>query len=115
MRHLRFPLIDGNLKSKKAVKAATDALQNDLMGLVLGISPVFDAVPGFPKSDTGQVSAFEDTLADLSESKPTRERSARPLRTSAQRASARCWRSTASGRRRATPWPSSCCAWFATT
>jgi hypothetical protein len=67
MRQLRFPLTDGNLKAKKAVKAAVDALRKDLIGLVQGISPVFAAVPGFPNSDSGQVSAFEDTLAELSE------------------------------------------------
>ena len=66
MRQLRFPLSDGNVENGKAVQAAVDALRTDLMGLVQGVSPVFEAVPGFPDSDSRQVSAFEDALAELS-------------------------------------------------
>jgi hypothetical protein len=67
MRQLRFPLTDGNFRKKEAVRQAADVLRKDLLGLVQGVSPVFDAVPGFPTPDAGQVSAFEDTLAELSE------------------------------------------------
>lgn len=66
MRQLRFPLTDGTLKNDNAVKAAVDALRTELMSLVQGVSPVFDAVPGFPDADSRQVSAFEDALAELS-------------------------------------------------
>lgn len=66
MRQLRFPLTDGTVTDDEAVMAAVDALRSDLVGLVHGVSPVFDAVPGFPDSDVRQVSAFEDALAELS-------------------------------------------------
>ena len=65
MRQLRFPLVDGTVTNEEAVRAAVDALRSDLMSLVHGVSPVFEAVPGFPDSDAGQVSAFEDALAEL--------------------------------------------------
>ena len=66
MRQLRFPLTDGTFEDDKAVRAAVDSLRSDLMSLVRGVSPVFDAVPEFPDSDSLQLSAFEDLLAELS-------------------------------------------------
>lgn len=67
MRQLRFPLTDGKVTRKKAIKAAADALRKDLKGLVDGVSPVFDAVPEFPTPDLARVKAFEDTVAELSQ------------------------------------------------
>ena len=66
MRQLRFPLTDGTFEDDTAVEAAVGSLRSDLMGLVGGMSPVFDAVPQFPDSDSLQLSAFEDLLAELS-------------------------------------------------
>jgi hypothetical protein len=67
MRQLRFPLPDGAVKRKKAVSAALDVLGRDLKALVDGVSPVFDAVPGFPTPDATKVTAFEDTVAELAQ------------------------------------------------
>ena len=66
MRQLRFPLTDGNVTEKKAINAAAKALRKDLKALVDGVSPVFDAVPGFPQSDAAGIRAFADTVAELS-------------------------------------------------
>lgn len=64
MRQLRFPLIDGDIEDDEAVKAGVEALRTGLMGLVRGVSPEFEAVPGFPGSGSSQGSAFEvDTRA----------------------------------------------------
>ena len=81
-----------------------------------GVSPVFDAVPGFPDSDSAAgVRVRGRFWRSCPRSRPTPGRSApRPSRT-VRRGFARCWRSTASGRRPARPWPSSCCDWFATS
>ena len=65
MRALRFPLADGNV-GKSAAKKALAALRKDLEALVKGVSPVFDAVPGFPQSDETRIAAFEDDIAELS-------------------------------------------------
>ncbi len=66
MRQLRFPLTDGNVTKKKTIDAAVTALRKDLKALVDGVSPVFDAVPGFPMSDPTRIQAFADTVAELS-------------------------------------------------
>jgi hypothetical protein len=66
MRQLRFPLPDGDV-GKEAAEAAREVLRKDLKGLVDGQSPVFDAVPGFPKPEVDRVTAFADTVAQLSE------------------------------------------------
>ena len=66
MRQLRFPLSDGNVTKKKTIKAAVDALRKDLKALVDGVSPVFDALPGFPTPDPGRIKAFADTVDELS-------------------------------------------------
>jgi tetratricopeptide (TPR) repeat protein len=65
MRQLRFPLADGDV-SEQAAEAAREVLRRDLKGLVDGSSPVFDAVPGFPKPAVERVNAFADTMAELS-------------------------------------------------
>jgi len=67
MRQLRFPLADGSVKKKKTVNAAQDVLRADLKALVDGVSPVFDAIPGFPRAAMNRVSAFAKTVAELSQ------------------------------------------------
>lgn len=66
MRQLRFPLADGDV-GDEAAEAARAVLRKDLRGLVDGSSPVFDAVPGFPKPELDRITAFADTVAALSE------------------------------------------------
>ena len=66
MRQLRFPLGDGDVGDETA-EAARAVLRRDLKGLVDGSSPVFDAVPGFPKPEVDRITAFEDTVAELSQ------------------------------------------------
>lgn len=65
MRQLRFPLPDGDVKKKTAIRAATGALRKDLAALVKGTSPVFDAMPGFPSCDEPRLTAFAETVSEL--------------------------------------------------
>jgi MAP3K TRAFs-binding domain len=66
MRQLRFPLEDGDV-GDEAAEAARAALRKDLKRLVDGTSPVFEAVPGFPKSNGDRATVFAETMAALSE------------------------------------------------
>ena len=65
MRQLRFPLADGDV-GEEAAEAARAALRASVEALVAGSSPVFDAVPGFPKPELDRVTAFADAMAELS-------------------------------------------------
>jgi hypothetical protein len=65
MRQLRFPLDDGEVGEEAAEKARA-ALRRGLQALIDGTSPVFDAVPGFPTPELERVTAFADTMAELS-------------------------------------------------
>jgi hypothetical protein len=65
MRQLRFPLADGTVGEESAAAAAA-ILRGSMKSLVEGISPVFDAVPGFPAPEMDRVSAFSDTISELS-------------------------------------------------
>jgi hypothetical protein len=67
MRQIRFPLADGGVDEASADVAAA-ALREQLAELSTGVSPVFDAVPGYPGDvDPRELSAFEDFVAELSE------------------------------------------------
>lgn len=65
IRQLRYPLADGAVGPETAQRAR-EALADGLDELTHGISPVFDAVPGFPDDiDESRLSAFEDLVAAL--------------------------------------------------
>lgn len=66
MRQLRFPLTDGTVGTDAAA-AARAKLLDGLKPLAAGISPVFDAVPGYPhEPQLDRVSAFQNAVAELS-------------------------------------------------
>jgi hypothetical protein len=65
MRQLRFPLGDGSI-GDAAAEAARAPLRAGLGALADGPSPVFDAVPGFPQPELDRITAFADTIAELS-------------------------------------------------
>ena len=66
MRQLRFPLTDGTVGPQAAAAAKVELL-NGLMPLAHGVSPVFDAVPGYPhQPQLAGVSAFRNAVAELS-------------------------------------------------
>src|SRR5436190_11073356 len=66
MRQLRFPLADGEVGVEAATRAR-EALAAGLQSLVDGISPVFEAVPGFPSATDERVTAFRDTVDQLAQ------------------------------------------------
>src|SRR4051812_33658465 len=66
MRQLRFPLVDGDV-GEEAAKLARDALAAGMQELVDGVSPVFEAVPGFPSASDERVTAFRDTIEQLAQ------------------------------------------------
>ena len=67
IRQLRFPLSDGDVGDEAAARAVA-ALQEGVEALKDGVSPVFDAVPGFPETpELERLSAFTDAMAELSE------------------------------------------------
>ena len=66
MRQLRFPLSDGAVGTDAAAAAKAELLDG-LKPLATGISPVFDAVPGYPhEPQLDRVSAFKHAVAELS-------------------------------------------------
>jgi tetratricopeptide (TPR) repeat protein len=66
MRQLRFPLADGDV-GEDAAKLARDALAAGMQELVDGVSPVFEAVPGFPSASDERVTAFRDIVEQLAQ------------------------------------------------
>jgi hypothetical protein len=66
MRQLRFPLVDGDV-GEEAAQRAREALAPGMQALVDGVSPVFEAVPGFPSSTDDRVSAFRETVEQLAQ------------------------------------------------
>jgi hypothetical protein len=66
MRRLRYPLADGTIGKKAAIKAR-ERLRAGLEPLAQGRSPVFDAVPGYPAAiEASRLPAFQDIVDTLS-------------------------------------------------
>ena len=65
MRRLRYPLADGAV-GKRAAERAKKVLREGLLPLVDGRSPVFEAVPDYPKVDPSKLPIFQDLVDTLS-------------------------------------------------
>ena len=65
MRRIQYPLADGSCGPEAADRARA-VLRTQLVALTEGPSPVFDAVPDFPRIGPSSVSAFEDLVDALS-------------------------------------------------
>ena len=116
MRRLQYPLTDGAV-GKRAAERAKKVLRAGLVPLVDGRSPVFDAVPDYPKVDLSKLPVFQDLVDTLSsfdaEVEAVRETPGKKAREERTRAAAGLARRHA--RRSARPPCLRCCAWCATT
>jgi hypothetical protein len=65
MRRLQYPLADGAV-GKRAAERAKKVLRAGLVPLVEGRSPVFEAVPEYPKVDPSKLPVFQDLVDTLS-------------------------------------------------
>ena len=64
MRRLQYPLADGAV-GKRATERAKKVLRAGLVPLVEGRSPVFEAVPEYPKVDPSKLTVFQDLVDTL--------------------------------------------------
>jgi hypothetical protein len=65
LRRLQYPLADGAI-GKRAAERARKVLRAGLVPLVEGRSPVFEAVPNYPKVDPSKLPVFQDLVDTLS-------------------------------------------------